>query len=525
MHEDGLLSRFLEFFSRAARRSSWTLKLPDLKNKPTAHALRSSLRAISLAYFAHVTKDQAIQVESFRHYGYSLARQRLALASLPKPKQTDSEAGVQNQVDIESATNTLLATVILSYFELICPTTPNTPITSSAAYVNHSLAAEQIILLLGPQALSNDIIAQLFFSIRSHAVYRAAVLGKYTEFSEKKWLDAAAQLVPKQSYARSAYDRVTEWVLRLSRLRLRRWSSGEFHSEHGVILEGAEDEADTPATLLADLQDLYKSFLRVCRNLTIEDVPLFMTLNPSSDPSSTPAEVPTSPSAQSLISIFERQTNFVEEIKELEKDTLVQQDPLPIECMTTGVLAEGPANLLDQHPVLQKQFAGTTTAYYHTAAILMQTYLAELKSLGHCPYMESLPKNMQLGSLFDSAVQGERWYSEYGEGMAQSLNSTWDPLYNARIILSAGQCLSPEGKSNGTAVMRMMLPFSVVWHFCRDVGTVDPGTDVPINEDAVREEYVKEADRVRLEARQAFEQWCTREGMSGLMGVAFEDIT
>lgn len=150
MYEENLLHRFLDFFTRGARRSSWLLKLHDLKDNPSALALRSGLRAVTLAYAAHATRDAGVKLAAYKDYGASLNHQRAALTRL----QT---------VDYQSAINALLATVILSYFELVCCTT-------STAWSQHTTAAEKLITRLGPVALKHDLIPALFYSVRSHAV-------------------------------------------------------------------------------------------------------------------------------------------------------------------------------------------------------------------------------------------------------------------------------------------------------------------------------------------------------------------
>jgi hypothetical protein len=471
--EENLLSRFLEFLSKAGRRTSWTLKLPYLKNSPDAHALRASLRAVSLAYFAHTTQDKAAQLESYRHYGDSLVRQRHALANFPEPCSTNSDISCRPESDIEAAKNAVLATVILSYFELVSSQTPYSRQACSSGWINHSLAAEHIIVMKGPQCLSDDIFAQLFFTVRSHAVYRASILGHYTAFSEELWLEAAAQHVPKQSYARTVYDRVTEWCLRLSRLSLR----GSIQLNNG--LAGPNNQSppglcDIVTAMLGELKRRYETFMTRCRRVSTTEYPLIV----------------------------------YQYLPEIEAHILTQFDTLPIsgpipsvapqslppliECMTTGMITEGPANLADLHPKLQKQFAAMTTAYFHMAVILSQAYFPEIATrYGSFNEEISLP-------------------SALGECNRQRAMERWNVVYNARMILSAAKYLSVSDRSNGTVVNRMMLPFSAIWHFC--------GTSRTHPDDRCSEE----AKLIRFQARNLFEQWCTRDGLPGLISVAFD---
>jgi hypothetical protein len=509
LYEDGLLTRFLEFFSRAARRSSWTFKLPRLKDHPSAHALRSSLRAVSLAYFAHITQDRSAQLESLRHYGFSLARQRSALIALPKTYQGRSKiAG--GEIDIDAATNALLATVILSYFELISPGAVHLQSASVTAWISHTIAAEQIIVLLGPGALSNDIVGQLFFSVRSHAVYRAAALGHYTVFAEKEWLEAASKHVPKQSYARSAYDRVTELVLRLSRTKI--LGSHTDHFSFGTDTDDGTE--DTPKGVVEELRRRYRIFLQICRRMKVEEIPLFVA-----------RRTPARKSSSHDIDTHVGQTTDEEDMGQ-DKDVLQQPNPSPVDCLTMGVLAEGPADLRDLHPKLQKQFAAMTTAYFHAAAILVQVYFPDVaRSCIEPPRLEdsicvrgSGPTDTRTAVAWDARKTQTEGLTR---GIRESTSYT-DVLHNAKIILAASRYLSPEGKSNGIAVLRMMLPFSVIWNYCRDE-TAAVEEDLSEEDNCGAAARLDEGHRVRREARSLFSEWCAREGMSGIARVGFGD--
>ena len=515
--EENLLTRFIEFFSRAARRSSWTLKLPDLKQNPDAHALRSSLRAVSLAYFAHVTQDPAVQFESLRHYGQSLARQRSALTRLPNLYRPSTEVASTVEVDVDAATNALLATVILSYFELISPSGFAQRDPSPAPWINHTLAAERLVAMLGPQSLSNDIIGQLFFSIRSHAVHRAAVLGYYTVFSESEWLEAAARHVPKQSYARTVYDRITEVILRLSRLKLAKDGGNDIRYSRPTRDEAAENEEDTAESLLKEISRRYEAFLRCCRKIPVEEVPLFLNKSSTSPQS---LQEPSLLPGQRLIGSTDPSLS--------SNDILLQDNPVQTNCMTTGMLAEGLADLSDLHPKLQKVFAAMTTAYFHAAVILLQSYFPEVAHR-HSTSLQAgdwvRPETIAIDAREDPSLPGRP--QEPGdrgtvlEDTISSSDSGWDTLYNAGVILSAGRFLAPEGKSNGTAVLRMMLPFSVIWHFCLDDSSTMRSRGLATERKGVNQDGVKRSQRVRQEARNVFADWCRREGMGGLVAVGF----
>jgi hypothetical protein len=530
VHEDGLLSRFLEFFSRRARSSSWTFKLPLLKNAPDAHALRSSLRAVSLAYFAHVTQNRSIQVESLLHYGQSLARQRSALARLPNfQQQLIPQTTPLNETDVKSALNALLAAIILSYFELISPRDLS-PYMPSPAWTQHTLAAERLLVLLGPRSLSNDVIGQLFFSIRSHAVHRAVVFGQYTVFSERKWLEAAARHVSKQSYARSYFDRATELILRMTRLKIMGKNAMDLDFTRIQPEENEEDDEqdheDTPACLLAELKSRHRAFLARCRKTTEDEAPLFVPIG-CTHPTAVAIKQYTPLSSKAHPGPVPIDPNvYISPPEDQKRDIMTEIDPTPINCSTIGSLTEGPANLSDSHPVLQKQFAGTTTAYFHAAALLLFEYFPELEQIkqsSRSDEVSSTGTSTAIPSSRSADDEPEPTGPQQTQTSKPDTRGKLDMMYNARNILAAGSYLSPTGKSNGTAVLRMMLPFSIIWKFCRkyEGDHIIPGG--PNDNPYCR--LMCEAREVRLVARRSFTEWCHREGMGGLVDIAFGEHT
>ena len=417
--------------------------------------MRSSLRAVSLAYFAHSTKDPRAQVESLRHYGQSLARQRSALLTLSGHGQFNADNRGDSEIDLAAAINILLATVILSYFELLSPIGATQSSSSSSAWINHTLAAERILVLLAPESLSNKIISQLFFSVRSHAVHRAVVLGHSTVFSEMESLKAAGKYTPRQSHARNAYDRVTEIILKLCRLRRVRHGVSGLPSEEPSHHEVTEEDEESPQSLMNDLKQHYQIFLQRCHGNDDEHLPVFKARAKS----------------RSALSTSERYTRSI--------DPLEQALTIPkISDPTTGALPNSLTNLNDHHLKLQKPFTAMTTAFFHAAVILNHHNFPE------CAKTES----------------------------------DWDTLHNANIILTAVRLLSIRGNSNGTAVLRMMLPISVVWHFLTEIGSSTHDW-----QGERRSEQMKEVEKIRNEARSVFEEWCLREGMGGLVGIAFRD--
>ena len=153
-----------------------------------------------------------------------------------------------------------LRVLCLSYFELISGIAP-------LAWIEHTTAAEKLMVILGPEALRHEVIGQLFYSIRSHSVQRAAIYGQYSAFSEQEWQEQnLTELLPRQrrSAARNHYDLLIEYILRLSRY------------VHGYDSSSADIDADA---MLKELENLYAEFL-TARGMTAEDAPAIENILP-----------------------------------------------------------------------------------------------------------------------------------------------------------------------------------------------------------------------------------------------------
>jgi hypothetical protein len=79
-------------------------------------------------------------------------------------------------------------------------------------------------------------------------------------------------------------------------------------------------------------------------------------------------------------------------------------------------------------------------------------------------------------------------------GSSADLDVDW----NIRWIMAAGEYLSQSAETNATAILRMSLCFGVVWKCCQHSGIVQ-------------------------DARALFTEWCMREGMLGLVVIAFNN--
>lgn len=138
------------------------------------------------------------------------------------------------------------------------------------------------------------------------------------------------------------------------------------------------------------------------------------------------------------------------------------------EASTTPTTPPETTNLSHVHPSLRTAFGTITLAYFHSAMLL-------LVSFHHTNPCSS--KHTACTSCSDI-----------------------DTNYNAHTIIAAGHFMSAASvfKSNGTAVLRMRLPFSVIWRCCTNVET-------------------------KRYARKLYEDWCAREGLYGLKAVGFDN--
>ena len=262
--------------------------------------------------------------------------------------------------------------------------------------------------VLGPRALQHELISQLFYSIRSHAVQRAAIQSQCTVFAEDEWLKLGMCHSIPQSRARDSYDRMVELILRLCKKRNSRSTS--------------TDNIST-SKLLTQLNTYYSQFLST-ESLTPTDLPLLQY----------------------------RTTNIIP-----------GDEALP--GFDTNDITQATF-----HPRLRKPFPAMALAHFHVALILLHAD----HTASPCPHCTSEPCSAACRPLADL-----------------------DTTQNARSIIATGVYLSDVSlSSNATAVLRMVLPFSVVWRYSQD-------------------------QDLRRQARTVFERWCTREGLVGLIGVAF----
>jgi hypothetical protein len=127
----------------------WLTHLPTLHNNSTKPAVRLSVRAASMAFFAKVHNDPTILVDSYRWYTVSLNAQRMSLARLGGRSIPDDEE--------------ILVPIILGLYEVYAGTT-------SDSVLLHVAAACEIIKMRGPDNCRSGIVWPLFKAMRSSDV-------------------------------------------------------------------------------------------------------------------------------------------------------------------------------------------------------------------------------------------------------------------------------------------------------------------------------------------------------------------
>ncbi|KAJ4349654.1 uncharacterized protein N0V89_008271 [Didymosphaeria variabile] len=129
----------------------WITSLPDVHGTASKPAVRLSIRAASMAFYAAVHRDTTILVDSYRWYTMSLNCQRQSLARLPANTIPDAEE--------------ILVPIILSIYEAYAGTT-------TTSMWPHMAAAAKIVELRGPTNCTG-ITSTLFKIMRVSDVSQA----------------------------------------------------------------------------------------------------------------------------------------------------------------------------------------------------------------------------------------------------------------------------------------------------------------------------------------------------------------
>ena len=175
-YDDILLLKFLNYFSQNASERTWTSKLPGLVSAKNAAAMKTAARAVSLAFAAETLQDPSMARAACEYYGSSL-----------RYHQASFKAPAGKAICRKKAVNALPVTILLSYFEMI-------QATSADAWLEHTLAAERLFVLLGPSALEDELLNHLYFIVRSSSAIRCFLLGTNTQLMEPGWSDMPMSL-------------------------------------------------------------------------------------------------------------------------------------------------------------------------------------------------------------------------------------------------------------------------------------------------------------------------------------------
>lgn len=124
----------------------WLTHLPVIHSKAVKPAVKLSIRAASMAFFAKLHHDPTILVDSYRWYTVSLNAQRMSLSGLN---------GQHRIPDDEE----ILVPIILGLYEVYAGTT-------SDSVLHHVAAACEIIKMRGPENCRSGIVWPMFKAMR-----------------------------------------------------------------------------------------------------------------------------------------------------------------------------------------------------------------------------------------------------------------------------------------------------------------------------------------------------------------------
>ncbi|KAF1997330.1 hypothetical protein P154DRAFT_441415 [Amniculicola lignicola CBS 123094] len=157
----------------------WITHLPGLHYKAAKPALRLSIRAASMAFYAQVHKDPSILMDSYRWYTQSLNAQRLALARLSGNNLPDDEE--------------ILVPIILGLYEVYAGSTP-------ASVFHHLTAATRILSMRGPKNCRLGVASILFKVIRVSDGHKALIFNQPSVLSCGEWMTIPFAGLPKNAH-------------------------------------------------------------------------------------------------------------------------------------------------------------------------------------------------------------------------------------------------------------------------------------------------------------------------------------
>lgn len=151
LYEQFLISTFVVYLAKpgvgALERTSWMGYLPMLAS--SSGMLNASIRATTLAFFAHLTDNNAMKLEAARWYAMALQNER---------------AYVQHLLRRPPDPEDICAPLMLMYYELIRP-------TATGGWTKHLIGASRLMELAGPEKYQTGAPHMLFKALRLLAVF------------------------------------------------------------------------------------------------------------------------------------------------------------------------------------------------------------------------------------------------------------------------------------------------------------------------------------------------------------------
>ncbi len=147
------INHFIDFYfpELKSEHNSWVHNLPKLLNGSPSPSVRFSIRAATMAIYGKLTQDESIQFESCRWYIRGLQIQRAQLQVLCSSGQSVVDASM------------VFVPLLFCHFETSMCTAPD-------AWMPHAVAAENILVMMGPYACRTSQMHTIFLSVRLAAV-------------------------------------------------------------------------------------------------------------------------------------------------------------------------------------------------------------------------------------------------------------------------------------------------------------------------------------------------------------------
>ncbi|KAF1925930.1 uncharacterized protein M421DRAFT_68666 [Didymella exigua CBS 183.55] len=158
----------------------WLTHLPLIHSKAVKPAVKLSMRAASMAFFAKLYHDPTILVDSYRWYTVSLHAQRQSLSQLTGPDRIPDDEEI-------------LVPIILGLYEVYAGTT-------SDSVLHHVAAACEIIKMRGPANCNSGVVWPMFKAMRAADAQKALILNKPSVFSSHDWMTIPFANMPRNAH-------------------------------------------------------------------------------------------------------------------------------------------------------------------------------------------------------------------------------------------------------------------------------------------------------------------------------------